>query len=130
MVRFNLEGFSRRYYLLFGLAWMGFIFMMSARPSVPVPPLFDGQDKFMHVGVYAVLGFLWARAWLPQGKPFLWRHVAGVTLLCAIYGATDEFHQMYVPGRDVSLMDWMADGVGGLLGAIVHRQRSLMVKQS
>lgn len=121
MIRLDWDRLTQQHYILFGLVWMGIIFLMSARPSVPVPPVFAGQDKFMHAVTYAVLGLLWARAWLPRGKPLLWRHVAGVTLLCAVYGATDEIHQLYVPGRDASVLDWMADFVGGLLGAVWHR---------
>jgi len=34
----------------------------------------------------------------------------------ALYGITDEWHQMYVPGRTPDLADWIADVVGVLLG--------------
>jgi VanZ family protein len=32
-----------------------------------------------------------------------------------VYGAIDELHQSFVPGRDVSLRDWTADSIGALI---------------
>lgn len=113
----------RRYFVVFGLMWMGLIFLASSRSGVPTPMVFDGQDKFMHALTYAVLALLWARAWCSEGTPFQWKHVFGVTILCAVYGVTDEIHQMYVPGREASVADWLADAVGGFLGALLFYYR-------
>ena len=38
----------------------------------------------------------------------------GVTTL---YAASDELHQLFVPGRDSSVFDWTADAIGGAAGA-------------
>ena len=102
---------------------MGVIFLASSRSSVPTPMVFEGQDKFMHALTYAILALLWARAWWSEGAPFQWKHVIGITILCAVYGITDEVHQMYVPGRDATLVDWVADVVGGFLGAFLFYRR-------
>jgi VanZ family protein len=46
----------------------------------------------------------------------------GMPLLAALLlplavGAADEWHQLYLPGRDGSVDDWLADAVGiGLAG--------------
>jgi VanZ family protein len=37
------------------------------------------------------------------------------------YGLSDEWHQMYVPGRSVSLLDALADVCGGTLGGASFR---------
>jgi VanZ family protein len=37
-------------------------------------------------------------------------------LVGVLYGVTDEFHQAFVPGRSVSVFDWIADVVGVLMG--------------
>ena len=37
--------------------------------------------------------------------------------LASLYGATDEFHQSFVPGRDSDVLDWVADTLGAALGA-------------
>jgi VanZ family protein len=34
---------------------------------------------------------------------------------CISYGASDEWHQSFVPGRDADLLDLLADTTGGLL---------------
>lgn len=33
-----------------------------------------------------------------------------------LYALSDEWHQMYVPGRSPDLADWLADAVGLLTG--------------
>ena len=41
-----------------------------------------------------------------------------VTLLTALFGLLDEYHQSFVPGRNPALGDALADLAGGLLGAL------------
>jgi len=36
-------------------------------------------------------------------------------VIAVLYGLTDEFHQMFVPGRDASLLDLLADFVGAAI---------------
>lgn len=40
-----------------------------------------------------------------------------ITVSTTLYGISDEYHQSFVPGRDVSALDALADGVGGFLAA-------------
>ena len=42
------------------------------------------------------------------GRRWLWLPLALVPLI----GALDEWHQLYVPGRDASVYDWIADALG------------------
>lgn len=37
-----------------------------------------------------------------------------------VYAASDEVHQSFVPGREMSFMDWMADAVGLLISSYVY----------
>ena len=39
-------------------------------------------------------------------------------LLGSLYGVSDEFHQMFVPHRTASLMDWVADFTGILFAQL------------
>ena len=78
-------------------------------------------DKLVHVVEYSVLGFLLARA-LWRHSIFLrsaWRVFLGVLLLGVLYGASDEFHQRFVPNRDSSAADLAADAAGVVLGNVI-----------
>ena len=78
-------------------------------------------DRVVHVVEYSVFGFLVARA-LSRHSPFwgsarrLWM---AALLIGLLYGASDEYHQNFVPYRDASVFDWVADAAGTALGAWV-----------
>jgi VanZ family protein len=95
--------------LVFGLSSL-------SRPQDLVPLALLSHDKLIHLAEYAVLGALLARALAAGGQPlaraFAWALVVG-----ALYGASDELHQAFVPGRDASALDWTADAAGTALGA-------------
>ena len=98
---------------------MALIFTISCFSHVPVPKLpFLHPDKVAHALVYGLLGFLLARA-----ARFSWRWtwpkvVLFALLISSFFGATDEWHQSFVPGRSVEATDWLADTVGALFGQI------------
>jgi VanZ family protein len=101
-------------------AWALLIFVLSSIPggSFPASKLFS-YDKLLHAGVYAVLGGFTFLA-LPRG----WSSRASVLVVIAgamttMYGLTDEFHQLFVPGRSADLRDVLADCGGGFAGALV-----------
>lgn len=86
--------------------------MLSARPGGALPDLaVPGLDKIVHVALYVPFGLLLARA-LGRGRAVL---AVGVAVA---FGATDELHQAFVPGRTPSLADLLADAVGATLGAL------------
>lgn len=39
--------------------------------------------------------------------------------LSSVYGVTDEFHQIFTPGRSCDPMDWLVDTIAATLGALV-----------
>lgn len=73
-------------------------------------------DKLLHTLEYGALAFLLARAVWGEGLSRPAALVAAVILTSA-YGATDEYHQSFVPNRSSDVADWMADTVGASLGA-------------
>jgi len=106
--------------------YAGLIFYLSAQshPEDQLPSFLfkDFNDKVLHAVEYAGLGGLCYRA-------FRWslsREVSLPALLFAIvtaslYGMTDEAHQFFVPFREASWQDWLADTIGAVIGAMGWR---------
>jgi VanZ family protein len=102
------------------VVWAGLIFAISAMPGQALPPL-PGlhSDKLVHGAVYAVLGGLLWRA-LARTTTFNRLPLVAVTVaLATLYGASDELHQLFVPGRMCDVADAVADAVGALTGSLV-----------
>jgi VanZ family protein len=99
---------------LFPVAWAAFIFSLSAQSNVPGPEV-PGIDKVEHFGAYAVLGWLLVRASDRSRLPLAVGLALGV-----LYGASDEIHQMFVPGRSPDVMDWFADAAGVAAATFVY----------
>jgi VanZ family protein len=102
------------------LAYATLIFALSSlsRPEETLPSfLTDLGDKTLHLVEYGLFGALCYRAF---------RYAAGVRgaryslplsiLAAALYGVTDEVHQAFVPLREASVWDWLADTVGATVG--------------
>ena len=54
---------------------------------------------------------------LQQGEgPWSWRDARLALLLVALYAATDEFHQLFVPSREAAVHDVLLDTLGGAIG--------------
>jgi VanZ family protein len=97
------------------VAWAGVIFYLSSRPTLPVEPRFPHFDKAAHFGAYAVLGALLAFGADRTRVPLAVAIVLGVA-----YGASDEVHQMFVPGRSPDVLDWAADAAGVLAACLLY----------
>jgi len=110
--------FGFAWYQLPALLWALLIFISSSIPSSLMPSLrvFD-FDKGIHFGVYFLLAFFTYRALRYQERlPLLARHaLLWTVLLIIVYGATDEIHQYFVPGRQADLLDLLADTLGACL---------------
>lgn len=105
-------------YVLPALLYAALIFFLSAQSSLPGPRIV-GFDKVEHLGAYAVLGLLIARALMAYGVA---RRKAAVLALVLgfLYGVSDEYHQSFVPGRTADWRDAMADLLGSSIGAGVY----------
>ncbi len=108
-------------------------------PSEQLPEI-STIDKYLHLGAYAVLGFLWVwgyphdrtsrrRRWLRVSLP-LWLRLS---LPLWAFGIFDELTQIPV-GRQAEVLDWIADAVGVVVGVnvgiflqrLVHRNSTRM----
>lgn len=94
------------------------IVWLSSRSSFPfgisLPSPFD---KFAHATAFGVLAAFLDLA-LRRTHPDLpvVRRLILILIGVAIFGASDELHQRFVPGRFCDLYDWIADVTGGALG--------------
>lgn len=96
-------------------AWAGTIFFLSSRSTLPVEPRFPHFDKVAHFTAYAILGALLAFATERA------RTSMGVAVVLGVlYGASDEIHQMFVPGRSPDVLDWAADAAGVLTACFLY----------
>jgi len=93
---------------LWPLAVALLIFAASSRSAVAGPRL-PHFDKVVHFSVYGLLATLLCR----QGRG--WRAAGWTLLAVSAYGATDEWHQFFVPGRSCEWGDWIADTTGAAL---------------
>lgn len=101
------------------LVYMAAIFHFSSE-SHPLPELTEQVwDKLLHTAEYAGLAFLFNRALRGEGAG--WLTAAAMAVLGAsLYGASDEWHQAFVPLRSSDVHDWIGDTVGGALGAFAY----------
>jgi VanZ family protein len=106
----------------FGFDWLALaafcalIFYLSAQPYLPMASLFKFQDKLDHFTAYGVMAALAWRAFrhLSGSLSKRWLYAFSV-VFCSLYGISDEWHQSFVPGREPSAADWLADTSGAIL---------------
>ncbi len=112
---------------LTAVVWMGLIFYLSSIPSFPVDLTDEGYDitsSIVHVVIYFVLAWLFIAALRSSGVR-AGRAFFGGFLLAIVYGATDEWHQSFVIGREAHLSDWLLDVAGAyiILSFYTYRHR-------
>jgi VanZ family protein len=133
--------------------WAALIFLLSAQSEPPDPAGLAGTpgwSQAAHFGLYLVLGALLYIAFRGagcrvrgagegsgsgvQGAGGWKRPMTGAYLLAlaagALYAATDEVHQYFVPMRQADVLDWIVDVAGVLAGALAvlaleHRRAKL-----
>jgi VanZ family protein len=70
-----------------------------------------------HFFVYFILGILVLSSL--RGKLSLSKRLVATMLICTAFAVTDEFHQMFVPGRHPEVFDIFIDGLGSFFGILV-----------
>ncbi len=94
------------------LVWMVLIFTLSSLPgSTYAPYSFPDAHLIAHTLLFGMLYYLAYRALKYQSfSRFLSELSLLVSLLfVALYGASDEYHQSFVPGRSEELKDFLVD---------------------
>jgi VanZ family protein len=105
------------------IAYCVAIYIQSDYPSPQSLPSFEFSDKLLHLAAYAVMGVLFYRAY--QTTPFN-NNIQMLVLLslvsASLYGVSDEIHQAFVPARDGSLWDVVADILGAAGGVYLYNR--------
>ena len=97
--------------------YMASIFYVSSLPDVTLPP---GGDKPWHLIAYTGFGVVVARAFAGGFlRPLSVSAAAFAIAFAVAYAATDEVHQMFVPGRSAELADLIVDSLGVVIGTAV-----------
>jgi VanZ family protein len=101
------------------IVYMLAIFHFSSE-SQPMPVVTEHVwDKLLHFVEYGVLAGLFARGLIAERVRLL-RAVVLAVMLTSFYGATDEYHQAFVPLRSSDVHDWFADSLGASIGAFAY----------
>ncbi len=104
-------------YYLPVVVWAIIIFSFSAK-SVPAVSVVHWQDfiikKTIHMVEYGILTLLLFRALKNSGNNKKNALIYSF-LIAIVYGATDELHQSFTPGREPRIRDVFFDGTGSVL---------------
>jgi len=113
-----------------GIAWFFLVLILICLPGDDLPKVGDWMsaiyfDKWVHVGMFSVLTFLFM---IPFCKSDMtrtnkWSFIIKIAISISIWGLTTEFIQkFFIPGRSFDLLDWAADSVGVVLAVAVCRK--------
>ena len=116
-----------------GIAWFFLVLILVCIPGYDLPKVDNwlieiNFDKFIHVGLFAVLAYLFMlpiiRSGLSQKEK--WHYFIKIAIATAIWGLTTEIIQkFFIPGRSFTLGDWLADSIGGFAALFYSRWRLL-----
>lgn len=106
--------------------WAGMIFMLSSLPDLggPDSALIVVATYVVHFFLFAVLGitlyFAFTGKLLPSKEsPIDDPDVLAPWVIAVVYAVLDEIHQGFVPGREVSIFDFVTDSAGVLFALIL-----------
>ncbi len=121
----------KRWLWILPLAVAVAIVWLSAQSHYPMgiqlPPPLDKVAHALAFGCLALVLDVALRLNRP-GLPMYRRHLL-VFVSVSLFGATDEWHQFFVPGRSCEFGDWVADSVGGGLGLLAGSAQLLVSRR-
>ena len=94
------------------------LFIESSQPPAEFMNIMKNFDKIMHFSAYGCLSLLICTLCL-EIKPMSYIPVISAPLfVAALVGSGEEFYQMYVPGRQASIFDLLADISGAIMAIL------------
>ena len=114
------------WYWVPAVLYAGAIFFLSSQshPEEQLPSflLENVSDKVLHAVEYGILAVLCFRTFRWAAGPAVALQAVVLAIVTAsVYGVTDEVHQLFVPFRESSWQDWLADTIGAAIGALSWR---------
>lgn len=88
------------------------IFIFSSRPEVGVEQYFYGQDKFIHFLTYGIHAFLCLVALIDKILILKLFHYVLALVFSVSYGIFNEIYQYFIPEREFSFGDILANILG------------------
>ena len=88
------------------------IFIFSSRPEVGVEQLFYGQDKVIHFLIYGIHAFLCLAALSEKILLLKLFHYFLALVFSVAYGIFNEIYQYFIPEREFSFGDILANSLG------------------
>jgi VanZ family protein len=109
-----------------GIAWFFVVLTLICIPGYDLPKVDNwmiqiNYDKLIHVGIFALLAFLFMQpvaksSMSPKAK---WHFFIKIALATIVWGYTTEVIQkFFITGRSYDLTDWLADSIGGIIAMI------------
>jgi len=92
------------------------IFILSSVPGLGYPSHPDFLNTIAHFLEYLALAVCLTVA-LNSPRRKLWLTALIAIAIASLYGASDELHQYFIPGRNCDPVDWLVDTLGAVLGA-------------
>lgn len=113
-----------------GIAWFFLVLILICLPGDDLPKVGDWMsaiyfDKWVHVGLFSILAFLFMIPFCNSDIPLTikWSFIIKIAISVSIWGLTTEFIQkFFIPGRSFDLLDWAADSVGVVLAVFICRK--------
>lgn len=113
-------------FTVFAILHTIFLVYMSSIPGQPILGKGSSSDQiisnFAHIPAFALLGFLWLKAFskmLINDKQSL---INKITIVCLIlFAVSDEIHQSFVAGRTASAFDFILDLIGIFFGYLIFK---------
>ncbi|MGI6217041.1 MAG: VanZ family protein [Coriobacteriales bacterium] len=107
------------------------IFCVSSVPGNDLPPKLGFWSTVAHFCEYTLLAVFLSLA-VYNDKRDLWKLLLIVVVIGSAYGASDEFHQLFVFGRNSDVLDWVTDTLGSLFGGFIclKAQRCKAVREN
>lgn len=117
-----MQNNTKKYTLFFPIIIAVIIFILSHQNRLPLPDYgLTIEDKIAHVIAYLIFGMSVMYSLQNLYPGFNYSRLKILVLIIGIlYGASDEIHQYFVPGRSCDALDLISDSIGVYLSILMY----------